>query len=141
VNFIRPVAAGAFLACLLVVGCSRFRPDHLSAHPTSGSLFVSGKPAGGARVVLFAIGNARLEKLGPHAEVEADGSFRITTYMKGDGAPEGTYALTITWPLPPPRGKELGKDRLRGKYADPRQPARQVNIVAGDNVLEPIRLP
>ena len=110
-------------------------------YPVRGELYFNGKPAVGARVRLFAIGNPKLEGLCPHGEVEADGSFRLMTYQTGDGAPEGTYALTVTWPLPPPPGKELGKDRFRGKYADPRHPVREVRVTPGENVFEPVRLP
>ena len=132
----------ALFLCALSVGCFRWRAlERPSLSPEQGSLHIHGKPASGARVRLFAIGNPKLEGLCPHAEVEADGSFRLMTYQPGDGAPEGTYALTVTWPLPPPRGKELGKDRLQGKYADPRHPAREVRITPGENTLEPLRLP
>ena len=75
-------------------------------------------------------------RLCPHATVEADGSFRLTTYKSGDGAPAGTYVLTLTWPLPPRAGMEEGPDRFRGRYADPRRPLRQVQIAAANNELE-----
>jgi hypothetical protein len=100
-----------------------------------GSLFVGGKPAAGARVQLNAVGDPKLAGLCPHAIVEADGTFRLTTYKTGDGAPAGSYALTMSWPLPPPPGKEEGVDRFRGRYANPRWPVRQVQVTAGDNDL------
>jgi hypothetical protein len=72
--------------------------------------------------------------------VEADGSFRLTTYCTDDGAPAGTYTVTLTWPLPPPPGREEGPDRFRGRCADARRPLRQVTVAPGENNLERIEL-
>jgi len=69
--------------------------------------------------------------------VQAPGSGSITV----DGAPAGKYALTVTWPSPPPPGKEEGHDRFKGRYGDRRRPIRQVEVTPGENVLEPVRLP
>jgi hypothetical protein len=125
----------------LAAGCGT-RTDRPETHPVSGRVLESGKPAAGARVQLSAVGDPRLAKLCPHAEVGADGTFRLTTFTTGDGAPAGKYALTLSWPLPPRPGKEQeGPDRFKGRYADPRRPLRQVQVVAGANVLDPIQLP
>jgi hypothetical protein len=129
------------ILCALVSGCLPWRPGRPTTYPVHGMLFVNGKPAAGARVRLFAMNNPTLDGLCPHAEVERDGSFQLMTYQKGDGAPEGTYALTVTWPVPPKAGKELGKDRFNGRYADPRHPVRVINVIASEVVLEPLRLP
>ncbi len=90
---------------------------------------------------LTALDDPVLARLGPHAVVAADGSFRITTFRTGDGAPAGRYALTVTWRLPPRPGKEEeGPDRFKGRYADPRRPVRQVDIAEGENNLGTILL-
>jgi hypothetical protein len=57
-------------------------------------------------VQLVALNDPLLARLVPHAEVDADGSFRLTTtFRTGDGAPAGRYALTLTWPLSARPGK------------------------------------
>ncbi|HWB07736.1 MAG TPA: hypothetical protein VG826_00730 [Pirellulales bacterium] len=134
------------VGCLVLPGCAK-RPsvDHLPTFVASGRVFYGGKAAEGAEVQLWAVGgdpalNLKLAGACPHATVEADGSFRLTTYSTGDGAPAGDFALTIRWPLPPPPGREVGQDRFGGRYADPARPLRQVRISAADNVLEAIRL-
>jgi hypothetical protein len=78
-----------------------------------------------------------LARLGPHAEVGADGSFRVTTFRTGDGAPAGRCVLTLTWPLPPRPGKEEG-GRI-GSGAATRISAGRcgVQVVAGENMVEP----
>lgn len=120
---------------LLVSGCWGVRDDRPTCYPVCGNVLVNGKPASGARVSLTAVGDDKLARLGPHAEVGADGSFRITTFRTGDGAPPGRYAFTLSWPLPPRPGMEVGPDRFKGRYADPKHPLQQVEIVAGENDL------
>jgi hypothetical protein len=132
------LAAGLALA---LNGCRDSSDDRPVTFPVSGRVLQDGKPAAGARVLLTAQADPSLVRLCPHAEVANDGSFRLTTFRTGDGAPAGQYTLTLTWPLPARPGKEdEGPDRFKGRYADPRRPLRQVQIVAGANVLEPIHL-
>ncbi len=137
----RHFTGGVALTLLLACGCSGSRGDRLPTYPVVGRLLIEGKPAAGARVQFIAVGDARLAALAPHATVEPDGSFRLTTYRTGDGAPEGRYALTVTWQGAPRRGHEEGPDRLRGRYANPLRPARTVEVAAGDNDLGTVQLP
>jgi hypothetical protein len=125
---------------LALGGCSGSKVGRPPTYPVRGRLFVGDRPAAGARVQLTAAGDPKLIGLCPHATVEPDGSFRLTTFKTGDGAPAGTYALTLTWPLPPAPGQEEGPDRFRGRYADPRRPVRQVQAAPGDNDLGAVRL-
>ena len=81
----------------------------------------------------------RLAATCPHAVVQGDGSFRLTTYRTNDGAggnvrPYGDVARSAAaW-------REEGPDRLQGRYSDRRRPVSQVQIVAGENDLGTIRL-
>jgi hypothetical protein len=103
-------------------------------------LLIRGQPAAGA-VVRLQAADAKLARLCPHATVENDGTFRVTTFDTADGAPTGTYALTLTWPLPPRPGHEnANTDRLKGRYADPKQPALRVDVKAAAVDLQTIRL-
>jgi hypothetical protein len=125
---------------VLPAGCSG-TSDRPAVYPVRGQLFVRGQPAVNAVVQLYAQGDPRLDGLCPHAIVGPDGAFKLTTYTTDDGAPAGTYALTVTWALPPKPGYEAdGPDRFNRRYADPRRPVRQVTIALGENVLEPIDL-
>lgn len=127
---------------LAIIGCAKPPPtDHLPTYPVSGRAFFKGQPAEGAQVQLWAVGNdLKLMAACPHATVEADGSFKTTTYATGDGAPVGAYGVTLRWRLRPPPGKEEGPDRFRGRYADPRQPLLQVRILPKNNELAAIYL-
>jgi hypothetical protein len=67
----------------------------------------------------------------PHATVQSDGSFHLTTFATRDGAPVGDFALTVTWPGPRIKGQgddEPGPDRLQQRYADPKKPAASIHI-------------
>ena len=125
---------------LATLGCSRQRAERPATYAARGVVLVADKPAAGAKVQLNPVEGKRLAAAYPHAIVQSDGSFRLTTYKTGDGAPAGTYALTVTWPGPPERGREEGPDRLQGRYADRFHPVSEVHIVAGENDLGAIRL-
>jgi hypothetical protein len=138
---IGPAASAALILLVLLGGCRGPGADRPPTFPVSGQVFYHDKPAAGARVQLNAAGGPLApQRWCPHAEVGADGSFRLTTFRTGDGAPAGTHALTLTWPAPATPGRDEGPDRFKGRYADPRRPLRQVEVLAGENVLEPIVL-
>ena len=104
------------LAGLLAVaaGCGDGR---VACYPVSGSVTVKGKPADGAQVVFHpAAGESAAPR--PTAVVGADGTFKLTTYAAGDGAPVGSYKVTVRW-LPKKKGPgEMdGPDRLGERYA------------------------
>lgn len=132
-------------ACLLsIAGCGG--SDQIAVHPVSGKVLVEGQPAAGATVVFYA---TDIEIRGPHtpipkAEVQPDGSFRLTSFGEGDGAPLGTYNVTIEWREPIPEGvnREMHtpRDRLGGKYANPEQSGLEATVAEGANVLEPFAL-
>jgi hypothetical protein len=126
----------AAIGIVLLAGCSGANEERLPTYPVSGQVFVNGLPAAGAVVQLYGKDDPKLEGLCPHAIVGVDGSFQLTTYKTGDGAPAGTYALTIKWPTPPLPGKDHdGPDRFGGRYSDPRKPVCQMEIVQGENDL------
>ncbi|MFO0928586.1 MAG: hypothetical protein U0736_16450 [Gemmataceae bacterium] len=92
---------------------------------------VSGQPAGHVRVALHPLGNGAAHGLRPVATTQADGSFRLTTYVAGDGAPPGEYAVTLIWPdesLPIDECVELVHDRLKGRYSDPATTPLRITI-------------
>src|SRR5688500_4438547 len=90
----RGVAASACLVGLL--GCGEAKPDRVAVHPAAGSVTFKGQPAYGASLTLHP--KAGPENLpAPRASVEKDGSFKLSTFNGGDGAPEGEYVATVRW--------------------------------------------
>lgn len=104
-----------------------------------------GQPATGALIVLHPVDAAREKFIGgkPFGKVKDDGTVAVTMYAQGDGAPEGEYAITVQW-LEASKAKlsltEEGgssKDKLGGRYADPRAPKVKITVAKGSpNKLE-----
>ncbi len=110
---------------IFVIGCGK--PDRVPVVPTEGIVTQGGKPATGALLHFHTVGSSApaagtISPPIPWGQVGADGSFRLTTYANGDGAPSGDYAITVVWPTGPQRrdGDDDGPtetDLLRGRYA------------------------
>lgn len=128
------IVAGALMGC----GAEN---DWKQVYPVSGSLLVDGKPAAGAIVSFLPEQDLQNpQALRSTAEVQADGTFRVTTYMAYDGAPAGPHVVTAYWPEPLPENAsptEVGKDRLRGRYARASSPLARVTIEQQENILDP----
>ena len=92
---------------------------------------------------LVEIGGEDGRLLDPTAfDVAPDGSFAVSTYDGGDGAPEGEYVLTVQWYKPVRQGNDLvgGPNVLPAKYASPRTSDVRITVAAGENHLKPILL-
>jgi len=128
------------LVGLLVIatGCGDGR---VKCYPVSGSVTVKGKPAEGAELVFHPdAGDTAAPR--PTAVVGPDGTFKLTTYAVGDGAPAGGYKVTVRW-LPPRKGPGApdGPDRLNGKYATPATTKLTATVAApGPVELQPFAL-
>jgi hypothetical protein len=132
----------ALVAC--VAGCGG--PSRPAVHPVTGHVFFQKTtPAAGAFVVFQPVTDG-LEKAmaaRPFAKVESDGSFSLTTYEAGDGAPEGEYGVTVVWAPPAaskgPRITDGGAtlpDKLGGRYGNPKKPALKASVKKGENTFE-----
>jgi hypothetical protein len=131
-------------AALLLVSAGCGESDRESVFPVSGSVTVNGKKPKDA-VVSFhpadELHNPRA--LRSMATTEKDGTFRLTTYMSHDGAPEGEYVVTVYWPAPLPRDAhpgDVGADLLKGRYANPKTSPLRATVGKGENALAPFKL-
>ena len=72
----------------------------------------------------------------------ADGRFRLGTYDKTDGAPEGQYVVTVVhFPLVQTGSDSVpGPNRLPKKYASPATTDLCVQIAKGVTTLPPLVL-
>src|SRR5262245_38294847 len=110
----------AFLGCALAVGalggCGGART---TVYPVTGQVLVKGKPADGAFLVFHPTGGGHKDTPRPYATADAGGTFRLTTYESGDGAPAGSYRVTVVWrPKPKSTIEAEGPDRRNGRYGD-----------------------
>lgn len=104
-----------------------------------GRLFVDNNLAAKACVAFHPIDQVKSQGRLSVAMTERDGSFELTTYAMHDGAPEGDYTVTVTWPddsMPVDECEcvdPLLHDRLGGKYADPRKTSLLVTVLPQNN--------
>lgn len=130
------------LFCLLATGgCGDGSKP--AAVPTKGTvMFKKSKPAAGALIVFHPNDPAFEKKIGgkPFAKVKDDGTFVLTTFAEGDGAPEGEYGITVQWQANAKEGKlSLGGEGAAGasmineaKYGNPSKPFQTVTVKKGD---------
>jgi hypothetical protein len=140
----RVARAGRLAGWIVVVlfgGLSASFSGRPKVYPVAGKVLHKGQPAAGARVVFHPSGVADPQALRPLATVGPDGSFALTSYEQGDGAPLGEYTVTVVWPSQSGR-RVTGSavDRLHGAYSDPARSPLRVRVTEGKNELEPFDL-
>jgi len=113
-------------------GCSD--DGRVPVFPVTGSVLVDGEVPEGAVVILHPVTPPAQEVNKPAGRVESDGTFRVTTYDTGDGAPLGEYVVTVSW------GGPGIPDRLGGQFRDPETSQLKVTVAEGENTLPPFEL-
>lgn len=139
----RSFTAVTAVALFLGAGCADRAKDaaRVHVHPVEGKLAVSGRPAGNSHVVFHPIEKGDSIPRYPVANTRPDGSFRLTTYAAGDGAPAGEYVVTVVWvneaiPVDECEGADLmTHDRLCGLYADPATSQLRATVRPGHNEI------
>jgi hypothetical protein len=132
--------AAVFGVALLCSSCGT--GNHLPVHPVHGQVLVDGRPASNALVVFHPVGDGPARELRPVGHVGTDGTFILTTYARGDGAPAGDYAVTVDWrqPTPPVDGAEPGPSLLPARYNSPTASNLRVTVAQGQNDLQAFQL-
>jgi hypothetical protein len=123
------------------IGCSNNGEPKVAVVPVTGKLLTAeGKPAVGASVAFHADGHGPYA-FTPFGTVQADGTFTLTSYATGDGAPPGVYAVVVVWRSLTPDGEAMGPDRLRGKgYNAQETTPLKATVGPSWTTLEPFRL-
>lgn len=130
-----------FVPLLAAVGCGG--DSKPAAVPASGTVkYRKTTNATGALVVFHPTDPAVEKRIGgkPFGKVKEDGTFTLTSYAEGDGAPEGEYGVTVQWNKEPKAGKFAlsgeggggGRELLNPKYGNPGQPFQKVTVKKGD---------
>lgn len=131
-------------------GCSK-GPPPLVRDPVkkvTGTILIDGKPEMGVAIRLVPANgpNASLgtaKELTPSAMTDADGKFSIGTYDKGpgaDGAPQGSYVMTVQWGAFNLMGGQYSGDKFKGKYMDPAKSEIKVTVADAPVDLGEIQL-
>lgn len=131
----------ATLLAVALAGCSREGRPKTS--PVSGKAVVNGKAVEGLSLTFHPLDQPNNTVPGT-ARTRADGSFEVTSFLPGDGAPPGEYVVTVTWPdryATNPGGQEYPVgDRLGGAYSRKDGTPLKVTIREGENRLDPFDL-
>ena len=100
-NYVKRLqTATVLLTAMLMSGCGEAPGDapKTELHPVMGIVSVDGKPAKGVHVVLHPVNNSSPAAVTPNGVTDETGVFKVTTYAVADGAPEGKYRLSFSWP-------------------------------------------
>ncbi|MEX2358737.1 MAG: hypothetical protein WEE51_10425, partial [Pirellulaceae bacterium] len=81
---------------LLGAGCTSQPEWQTETQPVHGMLTINGKPAKGAVVTLHPKGeDIDIRESKPWGVTDENGTYRLRTYTKDDGAPVGEYQATF----------------------------------------------
>ena len=128
---------GMLILVLLTTGCSGPDSWKVRTHKTSGNITINGAHPVNAMIILKSIGDPiDTRHSQPWGEVGQDGTYQLTTYQTNDGAPAGTYAITLFWPSSP--GSDI--DRLKEQFDSIENAVAQVEIKSGNNTIPDIKL-
>jgi 5-hydroxyisourate hydrolase-like protein (transthyretin family) len=136
---------GLILPAVLAVcsaGCSK--DGDIAVHPVHGQVLLDGKPLAQA-IVTFHAQAGSAHKLSPSAQTDAEGRFELTSFQTGDGAPEGTYAVTLTCfraaaGRKVSEGDESARNVVPVRYANPATSKLTAVVKPGENELEPFKV-
>lgn len=124
-------------ALVAVSGCEEAR---IPVFPVTGKVTFKGQPAVGARVVLHAVNPPTDDIVAPSGKVSGDGTFAITVYEPGDGAPQGDYVATVQWNklVTGDGGSGAGPNVLPKEYASVKTSPIKVSVSGGPTEIPPI---
>jgi hypothetical protein len=112
-------------------------------YPVSGKVMYKGAPAAGAAVFFQRRGADPLAEQTIMGIVKEDGSFTLVCGPQSAGVPVGEYDVLIEWKRRSSQGRGLAQpvpDRLKGRYANPKQPLLHAVVRAGTNDLPAFEL-
>lgn len=133
-------------ATLLVVGLAMMplacRGDkaRLPTFTVTGKVTIDGKPAEHATVVFHPAGSSGPDAVKPRGKVGADGTFSLTTYDGNDGAPAGSYRVTVELWLAGARSDDPPTNRLSQKLASPETSHLTATVLTAPTTLQPFAL-
>jgi hypothetical protein len=99
-----------------------------------------GKPAANAMVHFHPVDKSKPDVVAPQGQVGADGSFRLTTYRFGDGAPAGKYTVSVFWGQPSKGGDQYDRILVPARYLKPETSGLSAEVPTQATELQPFLL-
>jgi hypothetical protein len=136
----RPLGfCACFAAAVLCCSCG---PARKPVYPVGGEVRVNGRAPVHAQVGFFPVKDAGPDVVHPVGRVDEQGRFTLTSYAKGDGAPEGEYRVTVAWFLASGRPDDVAPsvNYLPAVYARPDSTPLRAVVAKGGVQLQPFEL-
>jgi hypothetical protein len=116
--------------------------ERLPTVPVEGQIKFEGKPLAQADVVFHPQGVSDPRHAPARGKTDDSGNFKLTTYDSGDGAPVGSYAVTVAYyPLVKDAdGVHAGPNALPRKYSTPQFTDLNVQVSDSNAKLPPLEL-
>jgi hypothetical protein len=109
--------------------------------PVHGQVFLDGKAVPHAYVVFHPVGGSAQSDIHPRAHAEEDGSFWLSTYDSGDGAPVGDYVITVqAYKAQTESDNGNSPNLLPMPYANPKTSKLRAHVEASENELSALQL-
>lgn len=109
-------------------------PDREIVTPVSGTVLIDGDPVVDLTVRLVKEDAKAPAQTDPKALTDAEGKFRFTTYMDGDGVPAGNYKVLVEQLNRIGTSGWAGPDKLNNLYNHLTEPATTIEVVEGSPV-------
>jgi len=134
-------ALTAVIAVNALVFTSCGKSGRQPVYAVQGHVLYEGKPVPNAQVVLHPLADDKNQPVRPTGRAAEDGSFALTTYEAGDGAPEGEYAVTVDLRRRDPEVEgDASRSVLPARYLKSATSPLRVQIKKGKNELPPFEL-
>ncbi|MGC4002527.1 MAG: carboxypeptidase-like regulatory domain-containing protein [Pirellulales bacterium] len=132
----------ALCAAVLLTGCGKKGPPREEVFPVSGQILLEGKAIPNAQVTLVPT-PSNPNGVIANAVTDHEGKFAVTTYVTGDGAAQGEYAVVVRCEPLIKNGQsfERGPNILPAKLSDAKTTDWKIQVAAQEsNVLPPQKL-
>jgi hypothetical protein len=136
------------LLALAIAGCDDRPPTgSIPVHPVNGQLVYKGKPLADALVTFHPASASEPGPIKPTGRTDADGNFRLHSYVGDDGAPAGDYRVSVSVAntsesrnvmIKATRNANLVS--LPPKFADPASSGLTATVRTGENALGTLEL-
>jgi hypothetical protein len=118
------------LVSLVAAGCGGN-----TTFPVEGKVvFKDGTPLHGGLVMFELVGDDAA-KTCARGDIQPDGTFRLSTFKRNDGALPGRHRVSVTQPLPKGRESELGKRIIHRRFEDYDTSQLEFTIERGKNQI------
>jgi major membrane immunogen (membrane-anchored lipoprotein) len=102
-------------------------------HPVTGEVYVDGQPAGLLKITLHDVNGFDTNiPSASTAMTNEDGTFAISTFEEGDGAPAGEYTATFQWGKLNNISMAYEGDQLNDKYSDAEKSEIRITVTEGE---------